>query len=81
MFQFFFLTTWNALAMEAAACYVGECSDPKRDAPKAIVGEAVLGLVIYTMVPLAFLVVLDFKATGAGLGPLRQRSRGRQRQV
>jgi amino acid transporter len=62
VFQFFFLTTWNALAMEAAACYVGECSDPKRDAPKAIVGEAVLGLVIYTMVPLAFLVVLGFKA-------------------
>ncbi len=60
--QFFFLTTWNALAMEAAACYVGECSDPAKDAPKAIIGEAALGLVIYTMVPLAFLVVLGFKA-------------------
>src|SRR5262249_2547354 len=44
IFQFFFLTTWNALAMEAAACYVGECGDPAKDAPKAIVGEAVLGL-------------------------------------
>ncbi len=62
VFQFFFLTTWNALAMEAAACYVGECADPKSDAPKAIVGEAALGLVIYTMVPLAFLVVLGAKA-------------------
>jgi amino acid transporter len=41
---------------------VQECSDPKRDAPRAIVGEAVLGLAIYTMVPLAFLVVLGFKA-------------------
>ena len=62
VFQFFFLTTWNALAMEAAACYVGECADPAKDAPKAIVGEAGLGLVIYTMVPLAFLVVLGAKA-------------------
>ena len=62
VFQFFFLTTWNALAMEAAACYVGECSNPAKDAPRAIVGEAVLGLVVYTMVPLAFLVVLGFKA-------------------
>jgi amino acid transporter len=62
VFQFFFLTTWNALAMEAAACYVGECSNPGKDAPRAIVGEALLGLVIYTMVPLAFLVVLGAKA-------------------
>lgn len=65
VFQFFFLTTWNALAMEAAACYVGECADPKSDAPKAIIGEAALGLVIYTMVPLAFLVVLGFRAINA----------------
>lgn len=65
IFQFFFLTTWNALAMEAAACYVGECADPGTDAPKAIVGEAALGLVIYTMVPLAFLVVLGAKAIAA----------------
>jgi amino acid transporter len=27
-----FLLTWNVIAMEAAACYIGECRDPERDA-------------------------------------------------
>lgn len=56
--QYAFLTTWNAIAMEAAACYIAECSNPGKDAPKAMIAEGVLGVFIYTMVPLSFLVVL-----------------------
>src|SRR5438445_1511597 len=29
---FAFLLTWNVIAMEAAACYIGQCKDPDRDA-------------------------------------------------
>jgi len=53
-----FLTTWNAIAMEAAACYIAECSDPHRDAPIAMALEGGLGFVVYTLVPLSFLLVL-----------------------
>jgi amino acid transporter len=56
--QYAFLTTWNAIAMEAAACYIAECSDPGKDAPKAMIAEGVLGVFVYTMVPLSFLLVL-----------------------
>ncbi len=31
-----FLLTWNVIAMEAAACYIGECKDPERDAKIAM---------------------------------------------
>jgi amino acid transporter len=31
-----FLLTWNVIAMEAAACYIGECADPARDAKIAL---------------------------------------------
>ena len=27
-----FLLTWNVIAMEASACYIGECTNPERDA-------------------------------------------------
>src|SRR6478672_7496758 len=33
---FAFLLTWNVIAMEAAACYIGECRDPERDAKIAM---------------------------------------------
>ncbi len=33
---FSFLLTWNVIAMEAAACYIGETSDPDRDAKIAM---------------------------------------------
>ena len=33
---FAFLLTWNVIAMEAAACYIGECKDPERDAKIAM---------------------------------------------
>ena len=60
--QYAFLTTWNSIAMEAAACYIAECKNPNRDAPIAMILEGVLGVFIYTMIPLSFLLVLGAKA-------------------
>ena len=42
-----FLLTWNVIAMEAAACYIGECNDPKRDAKIAMNSPARTGSFIY----------------------------------
>ncbi|MFN8132233.1 MAG: APC family permease [Solirubrobacteraceae bacterium] len=57
-----FLLTWNVIAMEAAACYIGECRDPKRDAKIAMNLEGGYGLLIYTLIPLGFVAVLGSKA-------------------
>ena len=54
---FAFLLTWNVIAMEAAACYIGECRDPERDAKIAMNLEGLYGLFIYTMIPLSFVIV------------------------
>ena len=53
-----FVMSWSVLAMEAAACYIGECRDPVRDAKIAMTVEGLYGFFIYTMIPLAFIVVL-----------------------
>lgn len=58
-----FLLTWNVIAMEAAACYIGECRDPERDAKIAMNLEGGYGLFIYTLIPIAFIVVLGASAT------------------
>jgi hypothetical protein len=50
--------------MEAAACYIGECRDPERDAKIAMNLEGGYGLFIYTLIPIAFIVVLGAKALG-----------------
>jgi amino acid transporter len=55
---FAFLLTWNVIAMEAAACYIGECKDPDRDAKIAMNLEGGYGVFIYTMIPIAFILVL-----------------------
>jgi amino acid transporter len=55
---FCFLLTWNVIAMEAAACYIGECKDPKRDAKIAMNLEGLYGVFIYTMIPISFIVVI-----------------------
>jgi amino acid transporter len=52
-----FLLTWNVIAMEAAACYIGECRDPERDAKIAMNLEGAYGLFIYTMIPVSFVIV------------------------
>jgi amino acid transporter len=61
---FAFLLTWNVIAMEAAACYIGECSNPSRDAKIALNLEGGYGLFIYTMIPVAFVIVLGNHALG-----------------
>jgi amino acid transporter len=54
---FAFLLTWNVIAMEAAACYIGECRDPEKDAKIAMNLEGLYGLFIYTMIPVSFVIV------------------------
>src|SRR5438067_8833370 len=61
---FSFLLTWNVIAMEAAACYIGETKDPDRDAKIAMNLEGAYGLFIYTMIPIAFIIVLGLPALG-----------------
>jgi amino acid transporter len=57
-----FLLTWNVIAMEAAACYIGETKNPDRDAKIAMNLEGGYGLFIYTMIPIAFIIVLGAQA-------------------
>jgi amino acid transporter len=61
---FSFLLTWNVIAMEAAACYIGETRNPDRDAKIAMNLEGGYGLFIYVMIPVAFVIVLGNKALG-----------------
>src|SRR6266516_440421 len=61
---FAFLLTWNVIAMEAAACYIGETKDPDRDAKIAMNLEGLYGLFIYTMIPVAFIIVIGLSALG-----------------
>ncbi|MGZ4337374.1 MAG: APC family permease [Gaiellaceae bacterium] len=57
-----FLLTWNVIAMEAAACYIGETKNPERDAKIAMNLEGGYGLFIYTLIPIGFITVLGAKA-------------------
>jgi amino acid transporter len=57
-----FLLTWNVIAMEAAACYIGETRNPETDAKIAMNLEGGYGLLIYTLIPIAFITVLGAKA-------------------
>ncbi|MHB8693236.1 MAG: APC family permease [Solirubrobacteraceae bacterium] len=61
---FAFLLTWNVIAMEAAACYIGECKNPARDAKIALNLEGGYGLFIYTLIPVAFVIVIGNHALG-----------------
>ncbi len=61
---FSFLLTWNVIAMEAAACYIGETRDPDRDAKIAMNLEGGYGVFIYVMIPVAFVIVLGSTALG-----------------
>src|SRR6201987_4664519 len=61
---FSFLLTWNVIAMEAAACYIGETKDPDREAKIAMNLEGANGLFIYTLIPVAFIIVLGLPALG-----------------
>jgi len=61
---FSFLLTWNVIAMEAAACYIGETRNPDRDAKIAMNLEGAYGVFIYTMIPVAFIIVIGVHALG-----------------
>lgn len=61
---FSFLLTWNVIAMEAAACYIGETRDPDRDAKIAMNLEGGYGVFIYVMIPVAFVIVLGATRLG-----------------
>lgn len=53
-----FIFVWTVWAMEAAACYIGECREPARDARIALTAEGLFGLFVYVTVPLMLLAVL-----------------------
>ena len=53
-----FIYTWTVLAMEAAACYIGECREPVRDAKIAITAEGLFGFFIYVTLPIMVFTVL-----------------------
>ena len=57
-----FIYTWTVLAMEAAACYIGECREPVRDAKIALTAEGLFGLFVYTALPIMVLAVLGQEA-------------------
>jgi amino acid transporter len=56
---------WNVIAMEAAACYVGECRGGARDAKIALTAEGIFGVFIYIMTPLMFVAVLGLLLASA----------------
>ncbi|MBI1880164.1 MAG: APC family permease [Chloroflexi bacterium] len=58
-----FILTWNVLAMEAAACYIGECRNPVRDAKIALGAEGLYGYFIYLATPLMLVAVLGSTQT------------------
>ena len=53
-----FIFTWSVWAMEAAACYIGECRDPARDAKIAMTVEGLFGMFVYGALPIMLLAVL-----------------------
>ena len=53
---------WTVIAYEAAACYIGECKNPGRDAKIAMTLEGGYGVFVYTMLPISFVVVLGAQA-------------------
>ena len=67
--QFSALYTWNAIAMEAAACYIGETRNPDRDAPIAMNLSGGYGTFIYTFLPMAVLGVLGVTFIQESLDP------------
>jgi amino acid transporter len=53
-----FVMTWSVLAMEAAACYLGECRNPARDAKIAMTAEGIYGFFIFVMTAVVLVLVL-----------------------
>jgi amino acid transporter len=57
-----FVMTWSVLAMEAAACYLGECGNPSRDAKIAMTMEGLYGFFIFVMTAVMLVLVLGVAA-------------------
>jgi amino acid transporter len=53
-----FVMTWSVLAMEAAACYIGECEEPVRDAKIAMTVEGGYGFFIFVFTAVVIVGVL-----------------------
>ena len=67
---FAFLLTWNVIAMEAAACYIGECKNPERDAKIAMNLSGAYGAFIYIMIPVSMVVIIGRdELAGIGFDP------------
>jgi amino acid transporter len=62
-----FVMTWSVLAMEAAACYLGECANPARDAKIAMTVEGIYGFFIFVLTAVMLVVVLG---TASNIDPL-----------
>jgi amino acid transporter len=62
-----FVMTWSVLAMEAAACYLGECADPHRDAKISMSVEGGYGFGVYV---LTAVVILGVVGVPANIDPL-----------
>jgi amino acid transporter len=60
-----FIFTWSVFAMEAAACYIGECREPARDAKIAMTAEGLFGMFVYGLLPIMLLAVLGVKGLDA----------------
>jgi amino acid transporter len=58
VFAWMFVMTWSVLAMEAAACYLGECRNPARDAKIAMTAEGIYGFFIFVMTAVVLVLVL-----------------------
>jgi amino acid transporter len=58
-----FVISWNGIGVEAAACYVAECRDPRRDAKIALTAEGIYGLFIYAATAIVFVAVLGSALT------------------
>ena len=61
-----FIMAWSVLAIEAAACYVGECRNPARDAKIALSLASGYGAFIYLALPLMLVAVLGPAMTQEG---------------
>ncbi len=53
-----FVMSWSVLGVEAAACYVGECRNPSRDAKIAMTAEGLYGFFIFVMTAVVLVLVL-----------------------
>jgi amino acid transporter len=65
-----FIMAWSVLAIEAAACYIGECREPARDAKIALTLASAYGAFIYVAVPLMLVAVLGSTMSAEGYGDM-----------